>query len=1263
MLKRLSIITAICLGTGAFAQVSDDAPGFFDRLFGSDTAENDEEQGGFLERLIEDNLSGENRTVEITGFAGALQGKATMDKLTISDGEGVWLTLTDAVLDWNRSALFRGSLEVTELSAAEILLPRAPAPAKGAAPTPEASGFALPELPVSVDIDKISAKRLFIGAPVIGAEANVTLSGSLALSGGEGDAALAIEHLDGSGALSLETAYSNTLKVLALDLALNEAEDGLFAALVGLPGRPSVAFSIKGEAPISAYAAEIHLATDGTDRLGGTIATTASEEDGARRFSVDVGGDIAPVFAPDYRPFFGDQIRLAANATRFDDGRLSLSQLSLTANALSLQGDAVINADGLPEKAQLSGTITSDTGLPVLLPLAGAKTYVDRVDLNLDFDAGVSEDWSAVFQIRNLDRAGFRARALRLNGSGRVGPGPAAAIEAAFTFDAEQLDFSSSDTQAALGEDVTGQARLNWRAGGSLQLEHLQVSGRTYAFDGAATVAFEENGPLVNGNARLRIDQLAAFSGLVKRPLGGAVAVESDFTAAPLSGTFGIDAKGTGQDLSVDQPEVDRILAGAVRLDLTASRNETGVSVSLRDLSSPTTKLTGAAELNSGNSALQITGSLTDSALLAPGLSGPLELKIRGNENERRDWFTTSTLVTPDIDLAVAGTFSGIYATPRFDGNIAATSENLSAFSMLADRPLDGRARVQADAGVAFDLSQFNVLAEVQGASLSIGQPEIDTLLGQSLEARIDASGSPKDLLISAFDLQTTALAAQASGRLSETGSSLDLEARLAEIAPFAEGFSGPLALTGEIGRDEAGTYLVDLTAEGPSGSRARVDGTVAADTSTASLSMTGTAPLGLANRFIAPRAIAGTGGFDLRLEGPLQLSGLSGRLTTAGARLVAPELGVALEDITLNAALANSQADLNLTARVDEGGRLSLSGPVGLAAPFNGDLELRLDGVVLSDSRLYETTTDGAIRIDGPLAGGASISGKVEIGETNIQVPSSGFGGSGPIPEILHIKEPPPVRATRERAGLLNIGGSAQTSDGPSYGLDITIDAPKRIFIRGRGLESEFGGQIRITGTTRDVVPLGAFSLIRGRLDILGRRLELDDARVTMRGSLEPYLDLRASTQVDEYVINVLVIGPASRPEITFSAVPDLPQEEVLARLIFGRDLETLSPFQAAQLALAVRTLAGQGGEGIVGKIRGATGLADLDVVSGEDGGTAVRAGTYINDSLYTDVTVDSTGESEVNLNLDLTPSITLKGGATTTGDTSLGIFFERDY
>ena len=70
--------------------------------------EENEADKTYLEGWIEDALSGAGRSVTITGFRGALSSNATLERMTISDEDGIWLTMEDATLVWSRSALLRG---------------------------------------------------------------------------------------------------------------------------------------------------------------------------------------------------------------------------------------------------------------------------------------------------------------------------------------------------------------------------------------------------------------------------------------------------------------------------------------------------------------------------------------------------------------------------------------------------------------------------------------------------------------------------------------------------------------------------------------------------------------------------------------------------------------------------------------------------------------------------------------------------------------------------------------------------------------------------------------------------------------------------------------------------------------------------------------------------------------------------------------------------------------------------------------------------
>ena len=1354
---------ALVLFFAATPALAQDRPGFLERLFGTDSAESDTEQGTLLERLIQDSLSGAGRVVRVTGFRGALSGSATLESLTISDDDGTWLTLNDATLDWNRAALFAGRLDITELTVREILLPRLATPAETTAPSPEAGRFQLPELPVSIDIEQIAAERVELGEPVIGIAAQMSLEGAFSLSDGSGSADLAITRLDQQGAITLDAAFDNATENLRIDLSMIEEEGGIFATLAGLPGAPSVDFSIAGDDPLSDFAADVRLATDNAERLAGQVVVSETEE--ARRIAANISGDIAPVFAPQFRDFFGDALTLDVETLLFTDGRIVLPDFSLFAREVALFGSVELGTDRLPQVIDITGRIAPEAGQTVLLPGAGDATRLERANLAVQFNAEQSEDWQAVVRLEGLDHPDVSAEVVALRATGRISGGPSPAVTGDIDFDATGLALSEGVSDA-LGSEIRGSARIDW-TGGPVALDQIDFRARDMAITGAATI----DGVTVTTDARFVASRLANLSALSGRALSGAASLDVSGKINLLTQAFDLSAEGETVDLAIGDPRADAILAGRVSLDTTAIRDTEGIRVDLRTLESAAASLAGEASLRSGGSTAVLNGRLNDTSILFPGLAGPSDITFSGQESDTRDWTIATALDAPAVNARLSGLLSNIYklpafqgtleaesselaafseiagrtlsgqasiraegglnadltraivdasirgrdisveglgvdrllqgpvtlevtgsktdsrldiealsfggenliaqisgvvtdldAAPRFEGKVAANSPDLSVFSTLADRALSGALNIVAEGAVRADLSEARVAGTANGQDVAIGLPEVDRLLQGPLALEVDAARNGSRFDVTTFSMRTDSISAETQGQLGNNGEVLQLQARLADVSSFVPGFSGALSVDGTVGRQDE-TLLLDITANGPGGSRALVSGTLVQDASDASLNIEGTAPLALANRFIAPMSLAGISTFDLRLQGPPALSSLSGVLALNDARLAAPTLPTGLENITGTVAMSGARAVVNLTSRVESGGRLAISGPIGLSSPNIAALRVNLSQVRLTDARIYETIADGQISIDGPMTGGASITGSIALGETNIRIPSSGLGGAGAIPEITHINEPPPVRGTRRKAGLLESAAEAGQRGGPVFPLDVRISAPNRIFVRGRGLDSEFGGRLRVTGTTANVVPIGAFELIRGRLDILGRRLDLEEARITVQGDLIPFLNIRANTQAEETDINVTVIGPADSPEIRFTSSPELPQEEVIARLIFGRGLETLSPLQAARLAIAVRTLAGKGGEGIVGNIRGTAGLADLDVTTNEEGNTAVRAGAYLGENIYSDVTVDSEGETQLNLNLDVSPSLTVRGGVTNEGSSSLGIFFERDY
>ncbi|OYX44619.1 MAG: hypothetical protein B7Z02_04745 [Rhodobacterales bacterium 32-67-9] len=1161
-------------------------------------AETEEERDrDFLTAFLEDNLSGLGRTIRIDGFAGALSSRATFDTMTIADADGVWLTIRDGAIGWNRRALLSGRVEISEMTAAEIDLPRRPTAGK---PTAEASGFSLPELPVAIQIGTIRADRVVLGEALFGAAAEVSLEGTLELEGGEGSANLSVSRIDGrDGTVSLTGNYANATRKATLDLLVAEEADGIAANLIGLPGTPSVELAIHGSGIIDDFQTDIALMTDGAPRLTGrvTLLSTANG-DGApeRSFNAVLGGDIAPLLLPEYQDFFGTDVTLEAEGRRMPSGQLDLTRLVLGSKGVDITGRLSLAPGGLPMQAALTTRIGLADGTDVLLPLPGEKTYLRAADLTFRFDQARGDGWKLAGTMHGLRRAEIAIGAVTLDGSGRIArPGQqgveGARVGGTVTFATNGLQPSDPALAEALGPELSGRAVFHWQQGAPLRVPVFDVTGQGYGAKGGLTLSGPDEGAELGGRLEADVADMGRFSGLAGRQLGGSAALSMSGSGGLLSGLFDIDATVLGRDLTADQPELDRLLRDETRIVASVNRDTDGIEIRQLDLTAAMLGISATGRLRTGASDL------------------------------------TATL---DFgDLSVLG--------DRYKG------------------ALTGEARLQEAVGSR----HITLSADARG--LGIGQAEADRLLAGTSELRMTAEERDGRVRVDTFRLSNPQLSLAAEALLEDGVRRIDLSARLADMALLAPGFPGPLTAKGRV-TETADGYTLDLNGEGPGATSARVAGTVASDFGSADLSITGGAQSAIINPFIAPRNIEGPLSLDLRLNGPLRLGSLSGRVGLDEARLVAPTFGFEFEAMRLAADMSGGRATLSGGADVRGGGRVDLSGPVALAAPYDGDLSIRLAEVRLRDPDLYDSTVNGTVTVRGPFRGGALISGAVALGRTEVRVPSTGLGGNATVSGVTHLNEPAAVHRTRIRAGLVKPDGNARER-GPAYGIDLSIAAPGRIFVRGRGLDAEMGGALRLTGTTASIVPAGQFNLIRGRLDILGKRLTIDEGLIELQGALTPYIRFSASTEADGITATILIEGEASAPEIRFLSSPELPEEEVIAHLLFGRSLTSLSPFQAAQLASAVATLAGKGGEGIVSKLRRGIGLDDLDVTTGEDGTAGLRAGKYLSEKVYSDVTIGSDGKSEINLNLDIRPGVKARGTVGSDGDTGIGIYYERDY
>jgi translocation and assembly module TamB len=233
---------------------------------------------------------------------------------------------------------------------------------------------------------------------------------------------------------------------------------------------------------------------------------------------------------------------------------------------------------------------------------------------------------------------------------------------------------------------------------------------------------------------------------------------------------------------------------------------------------------------------------------------------------------------------------------------------------------------------------------------------------------------------------------------------------------------------------------------------------------------------------------------------------------------------------------------------------------------------------------------------------------------------------------------------------------------------LDLVIDMPGRIFVRGEGLDSEWRGKLAITGTAAAPVIDGDLSVVRGQLNLIGRTFVLDKGVISFTGGKEinPLLDVAARHESGDLSVTALVTGSAQDPQFLLTSVPSLPQDEIVSRVLFGKTSSQLSALEAVQLAQVAASLSGKGGqsEGVLDFARNLLGVDVLQVEASGEGGPAVSAGRYITERVYVGVKQGATASSgSVGVEVELTPNISVKSDVGQTGESDIGINFKWDY
>ncbi|WP_310620291.1 translocation/assembly module TamB domain-containing protein [Flexibacterium corallicola] len=438
----------------------------------------------------------------------------------------------------------------------------------------------------------------------------------------------------------------------------------------------------------------------------------------------------------------------------------------------------------------------------------------------------------------------------------------------------------------------------------------------------------------------------------------------------------------------------------------------------------------------------------------------------------------------------------------------------------------------------------------------------------------------------------------------------------------------------------------------------------------TVALQATGNVPMQVFNTALTRQSVnaAGKVGISGSVNGPLPTPNIKFTATPQDLVIIDLKHNVTLEEFTGTITADKGAISLNgLSAKLRKGGSISAGGQILLKDHMPADLTVKLSNGRYIDSSLVNALINADISLKGPLTApdeAPVLSGEVQIQEADIGIPRSFNSSINPV-QVTHIETPIPV--AKQIALLQKDEGKQEASSKPRepLKLDVTLKAPGKVFVRGRGLYAELGGSIHLGGTTKEPETVGSFDLQRGQFDILNERLSFNKGQVNFTGSLIPNLNFEAiSTRSSSTTITVSITGPANNPVVKFSSVPELPEDEIITQLLFGKSATDLSPVQLAQLASTLSTLSGGAADTSFSRFRNLLGASDFNVSVDSSGNPVVSAGTYINDNIYLSASQGTEEEgSEVTVDIDITKQLRLRLGAGSEGSTKSGIYYEKEY
>ncbi len=1222
--------------------------------------------------------------VRIARLSGALPGQVRLEGVSASLEGTEWLALDELDIELDAWALVSRRIDVDNLTIGRVKW-TGDLPERKEENDAPPSSFALPDRLPDVAIRSFTLRSLVLDEGITGEPVELSAEGSLISGGEEIDLRLNANSSLDADEIAILIAHHTGEQTAFVDISIFSRAEGVISRLADLGGAVSV--TAKGNAPLADFRLDLNAILGDLGSLQAIATADLEAGNGLQLAMTAQPGETLAAFQEELGPDVGLNARLISTE---NGGRIYLDELSTA--AASMTGEAIWQnrGDRLVNFTFDLNTVMAADFYPALQEFTGdrlnAAAKLTPSGRFFDVEADLSSS-RFEFVLRNA-RTDLRQRIegdvdlqLAASDTGRPLLDAGASFAGRVSADTQQLIRVDDFKAVVAGSEVL-------RAIASFDPTTSQIAAEgdvTIAPDVAARL--QSIGEL-QGAATSRFSLTGSTDNFALRLDGRTPALT--FADGPVpAATFTANASGLP---TTPQVEVSARNELSGRLRINAGLGQSG------DVSIPELRMEGAGFLLTGSGrfteanetgAIQIDYLGEDGAMPWPGLLLEGDASVSAIVNTTRGATEIGATINQLRigDSAVSGLmFEANGSSQRLPLRFEVASLRLASAPALTK--VSGRATANL-AGRSLDIAQLSFLADGEPVALTAPMTiaATDGVSIKNLRGRYGEKG-----LIEAdatIDPQRwRGVIRLADVALGATASTIDANANF-DTSEEKLG-AGQIVVTSEIGASPA--VVLDANVEWTDSAV-----TIVSDDAEDRLSVDATLPIRLTRNerlgINTNGPLVGELAYQGRAEKvaallPSAIQSLEGAITLAaqiGGTFAEPKVDGAfrLADgayTELTSGLSIVGIDIEASATSDANG-FDISYTLGASGPGQSSKTIRSDGrVSIGENSALKASLD----LDRAQFTAGPVAAVIASGQLSVEGPLDAAIGEILASGEFVINQLDAEVETPETTGLVNIDVVAVNESGdpisdldtstpvPPVRLQIKVSAPDRIRIGGRGLESFWGADVAIEGKADEPLLLGALRMRRGSIDFAGRRFILTRGEILFDRLTpnNPVLDLRAEYTTGNGTVAAIVIsGRAATPVVALQSTPALPQEDIMALVLFGKPATELTAFESLQMAQALAQLGGIGpfgGGGGTGAARRALGLDMLNLDLDPDSGTSstLTVGKYVTDGLFVSATQDARGESgSVRVQYEINRNIVLETELKQSGDQTISANWKKDF